>query len=74
MKCIICKDGNTRPGHATITLERGGVTLVVKHVPADVCDVCGEKYLAEQTVAELRQELEAAEQQGEVVQVRSFAA
>lgn len=74
MKCVICKDGNTNPGHATVTLERSGVTLVVKNVPADICDVCGEKYLAEQTVAALRQKLEAAEQQGEEVQVRSFAA
>jgi YgiT-type zinc finger domain-containing protein len=74
MKCVICKDGQTSPGHATITLERSGVTLVVKDVPADICDVCGEKYLAEEIAAALREKLEAAEQLGQDVQIRSFAA
>jgi len=74
MKCAICKDGETHPGFMTVTLERSGVTLVIKNVPADVCDVCGERYLAEKTVKELREELETAEEQGGEVQVRSYAA
>ena len=38
MICVICKRGNTKPGNATLTLERGGMSLVVKAVPAQVCD------------------------------------
>ncbi|MCA9913998.1 MAG: type II toxin-antitoxin system MqsA family antitoxin, partial [Anaerolineae bacterium] len=34
MKCVICKQGDTRPGTVTVTLERGGTTLVFKNVPA----------------------------------------
>jgi YgiT-type zinc finger domain-containing protein len=74
MKCAICHDGETHPGIMTVTLERSGVTLVIKNVPAEVSDVCGEKNLAEKTVKELREELEAAEAQGAEVQVRSYAA
>lgn len=38
MKCVICKHGETRPGKTTVTLERGGATIVVKGVPAWICD------------------------------------
>jgi YgiT-type zinc finger domain-containing protein len=45
MKCVICKHGNTEPGHATVTLERGDTILVIRDVPAQVCTECGEYYL-----------------------------
>ena len=48
MHCVICKQGETRPGTATVTLERGATTVVIKHVPAEVCENCGEYYLSEE--------------------------
>ena len=45
MKCVICKNGETKEGFATITLEKKGSTIVFKEVPAQVCDNCGEKYI-----------------------------
>ena len=45
MKCIICKHGETKTGTATVTLTRDQLTLVVKGVPAQVCDNCGEEYV-----------------------------
>jgi len=47
MKCLICKGGETQAGLVTVTLEREGTTVVLKGVPADVCDNCGEYYLSE---------------------------
>ncbi|WP_419638865.1 type II toxin-antitoxin system MqsA family antitoxin, partial [Thiolapillus sp.] len=41
MECVICKTGETRPGHVTVTLQREGVTLLIKDVPAEICDNCG---------------------------------
>ena len=38
MKCVICKQGETYQGTATITLERAATTLVFKQVPALVCE------------------------------------
>jgi len=49
MKCVVCKHGETRPGSTTLTLERHGGTLVVKGVPARICDNCGEAYVEEET-------------------------
>jgi YgiT-type zinc finger domain-containing protein len=74
MKCVICKHGETQPGTATITLERGGATLVFKSVPALVCDNCGEEYVDEQTTAQLLQQAEAAARSGVQVEVRSYVA
>lgn len=74
MKCCICKDGETKPGTTTVTLERSGVTLLIRNVPAEICDVCGEKYHSAATTAEMRRELEAAERAGKELQVRLYAA
>lgn len=32
-----------------MTLERGGSVIVIKDVPAEVCENCGEYYLSEAT-------------------------
>lgn len=45
MTCMICKTGEIAPGKVTVTLERGDTTVVIKKVPAEVCDNCGEYYL-----------------------------
>jgi YgiT-type zinc finger domain-containing protein len=45
MECSICKLGHTEPGHVTVTLERGNTIVLLKHVPAEVCQNCGHYYL-----------------------------
>jgi YgiT-type zinc finger domain-containing protein len=45
MKCIVCKDGETRAGFTTVTLARKGHMVVIKDVPADICMNCGEDYV-----------------------------
>ena len=74
MKCVICKEGETRPGTAGITLERQGVILVFKSVPAEVCENCGEHYVDSQTTARLLQEAEQAAKSGVAVEIRTYLA
>jgi YgiT-type zinc finger domain-containing protein len=47
MKCVICKHGETKPGLVTVTLERDECIIVLKKVPAEICDNCGEYYLSD---------------------------
>ena len=54
MKCVICKHWTTREGTATITVVRESMTLVVKNIPAQVCETCGEEYIDEMALARLR--------------------
>lgn len=72
MKCLICKQAETYPGVTTVTLERGGLTLVVKKVPAKVCPNCGEAYADEDVTAELLEYAESVARSGTLVNVRQF--
>lgn len=74
MKCVICKHGSTKPGRATITLERGGTTVVIKGVPAEVCANCEEEYVGEEITARLRRMVEAAVREGAQVYIREYIA
>lgn len=47
MKCVICKTGDVRDGTTSVTLQRDETTIVIKQVPAQVCDQCGEYYLSD---------------------------
>ncbi len=51
MKCVICRHGETRVGRIVATLQRGETTVILKGVPVEVCDNCGEYYLSEQIAA-----------------------
>lgn len=74
MKCVICKNGETKPGTISIMLERDNTTIVFKRVPTDVCQNCGEGYLDEETTERLLQMAESAMQSGVQVDVRQYIA
>ena len=73
MKCVICKQAETRPEKTTVTLQRDGMTLVIRNVPADVCENCGEAYVNEATSREILHRAEEAAQAGVMVDVREYA-
>ena len=74
MKCVVCKQGGLRKGTATVTLERDRMILVFKKVPAEVCEVCGEEYVAEETAAQLLAAVEEAARAGVQVDIREYIA
>jgi YgiT-type zinc finger domain-containing protein len=49
MECVICKNGHTHESSITFTLEKSGVIVVFKNVPALVCENCGDFYLTKET-------------------------
>jgi len=74
MRCVVRRNGETRRDKTTVTLERSETTLVVKGVPADVCQNCGEAYVDEETTRRLLESAEAAVAAGVQVDVREYAA
>lgn len=74
MTCIICKHGQTSPGQVSVTLERNGATVVFKSVPAQVCQNCGEQYVAAETTARLLDQAKQAIKAGVQVEIRTYAA
>jgi YgiT-type zinc finger domain-containing protein len=73
MKCVVCKQAETRPGFATVTLERDGLTVVFKCVPAQVCPNCGEEYVDSAVADQLLKDAEQTARNGTQVEVRQFA-
>lgn len=74
MTCVICKHGQTQAGQTTVTLERGGTTLVYKGVPARVCDNCGEAYVDEAVASRLLAEAQRDAQADAELKVHRYAA
>ncbi len=72
MRCVICKQAEVKPGYTTVTLEQGGLTLVVKNVPALICPNCGEAYVDEAVTTRLLSEAETVAQAGAQVDVRQY--
>ena len=74
MTCAVCRSGKIAPGKATVTLTRGGTTVVIRDTPADVCAECGEYYLSEEVTRAVLATADAAAQRKAEVEILSFAA
>ena len=74
MKCVICKNGTTRKGTTTITLERGGSIVIIKNVPAQVCQNCGEPYTNSETSKAVLKKANDAIKKGAELEVLRYSA
>jgi YgiT-type zinc finger domain-containing protein len=74
MKCVVCRQAETKPGVTTVTLEREGLTAVFKGVPALVCPNCGEDYVDENVTRQLLRAAEETGRHGTQVEIRQFVA
>ncbi len=74
MQCIICKQGKTKSGTTTVTLQRGDSTIIIKDVPAEICENCGEYYLSETITERILKMAEDSIQKGTEIGIIRFAA
>jgi YgiT-type zinc finger domain-containing protein len=74
MRCVLCKQGETQPGHVPVVLQRGETVVILKEVPAEVCKNCGEYYLNDAVTGEVLERAEKAIQNGAEVEILRFAA
>lgn len=74
MKCVVCKQGETKDGFTSVTLERDSATLVFKRVPARICANCGEAYVEGKISSLLFTKAESALKEGIQIDVREFKA
>ena len=70
----ICKHGDTSASTTRVSLERGDTVLVVRRVPAHVCENCGEAYIDATAFDQLQRMLDEATGAGIQVEVREYAA
>jgi YgiT-type zinc finger domain-containing protein len=74
MTCPICHQGDTQPGTTAVTLERDGLTFVVKDVPALVCANRGEEYLDSATSERVLCMADEAAASGMQADIRAYKA
>ena len=74
MKCVICRTGETQSGTVTVTLQRGETVTVIKGVPAQVCEDCGEYYLDEPVTQRVYAQAEEAVRHHAEVEIVRYAA
>lgn len=74
MSCPICRSGELEYGTAHKVMTRGDMTLVVKDVPARVCDTCGEHFFDATITQQLLDLARDATAAGVVVDVRQYIA
>jgi YgiT-type zinc finger domain-containing protein len=74
MKCVVCKNGETKQGETNVTLTRKNTTAVFKKVPAKVCENCGEAYVDDEVTSELLSLAEEIAEKGVEVDVRTYKA
>ncbi|MEH1932856.1 MAG: type II toxin-antitoxin system MqsA family antitoxin [Nostoc sp.] len=74
MKCVICQHGETKPGLVTVTLERDECIIVLKKVPAEICDNCGEYYLSDAVTEQVLEKAESAINNGAELEIIRYAA
>ena len=72
--CPICKHGEIAPGHTTIAIQRGESTIILKGVPADICDNCEEYHLSEEIALKVYAVADLAVRSGAEVEILRFAA
>ncbi len=72
--CPICKNGELHPGIVTVTLERGGSIVLLKRVPARVCDNCASYFLDSLITRQVLQKAETSFKNGAELEVLQLQA
>jgi YgiT-type zinc finger domain-containing protein len=72
--CVICGVGQVRPGITTVSFTEGTTTVVVKDVPADTCDECGENYFDAPVAQWIYEQIDGAVKRGAEVEILRYAA
>jgi YgiT-type zinc finger domain-containing protein len=74
MNCPICKNGSMTKGRTSVTFERKNATVVVKSVPANVCENCGEAFIEEVIARSVHRIVDTELKKGVEIEIIHYAA
>ena len=69
--CPLCK-GHKKAGHALFSVDMGFGVVVVRHVPATICDQCGAEWFSDFIAAKLEGIVTEARAKKALVEVTSL--
>lgn len=67
--CPVCHGGYKAAGTTTFTVDLGFGVVVVREVPAQVCDLCGTDWIDDETAGTLERIVDQARRKHPVVEV-----
>ncbi|QFY41338.1 type II toxin-antitoxin system MqsA family antitoxin [Candidatus Methylospira mobilis] len=71
LDCPLC-GGKKAAGTTSFTVDLGFGVVVVRHVPAQVCSLCGEAWIEDATAEQLETVVESARLSHQAVKVAEF--
>ncbi|MEN8130151.1 MAG: type II toxin-antitoxin system MqsA family antitoxin [Pseudomonadota bacterium] len=71
-RCPVCHGGHEQPGTTTFTVDLGFGVVVVREVPAQVCDLCGTDWIEDPVAEKLERIVERARRNHPVVAVANW--
>ena len=72
MMCVTCKNGTCKKGIATKLFEKNGSIIILKQVPAMICNNCGAKYFDGDTSAMMLKKIRKLRENDSEIQVVSI--
>lgn len=73
MICLVCREAQTERGVVSLQLERGEFKALIHNIPAQVCPVCRESYLDEESTLDLLSKAEQFVAEGTLDVVWAYA-
>ncbi|WP_404414709.1 YgiT-type zinc finger protein [Marinospirillum sp.] len=70
--CPVCQQGNRKLGETTFAVDLGFGVVVVRRVPALICEQCSSEWLEDSTAEKLEQIVEEARIKHPVVEVANW--
>jgi YgiT-type zinc finger domain-containing protein len=70
-RCPLCK-GNKENGHALFSVDLGFGVVIVRHVPATICDQCGAEWFSDSVADKLETIVSEARARKALVEVTTL--
>lgn len=70
--CPLC-EGQKQPGRTTFTADLGENLVVIRNVPAKICEQCGEEWIADDVFQQIERVVENAKREHRQFEVLSLA-
>ena len=71
--CMFCKCETVTPGLTTHVFNYNGAIIVIKNVPCEECEQCGEKFYTDEIAEKLEKMVNAAKQMMQEIAVLDYS-
>ena len=71
--CMFCKCDTVTPSLTTHVVNYNGAIIVIKNVPCEECEQCGEKFYTEDVAEKLEKMVNAAKQMMQEIAVLDYS-